>query len=174
MKKYILSLVYLLFCTVMTAQNTSDQKFIQEALKGGEKEISLGQSASLKGTDKRISEFGSMMVTEHKKANQQLTNLAQKKGFSLPDNSNTSMTAALHVPQNSSFDKMFIETMINDHKEAITLYENQLRTTDDTDIKVLINELLPLLKKHLEEAEQINQTLTLNAKKESGIQKVRK
>src|SRR5689334_12885251 len=61
-----------------------DKDFIKKAASGGMMEVELGQLAQSKAQSQDVKDFGSRMVTDHGKANDELKTLAQQKNVQLP------------------------------------------------------------------------------------------
>lgn len=81
--------------TSSTMLSSADRDFIMKAADGGMAEVQLGQLAVSKASNSDVKAFGQRMVDDHSKANDQLMQLAQTKGVTLPDwqaMANTSMT----------------------------------------------------------------------------------
>src|SRR5258707_12297553 len=60
-----------------------DMNFIKEAGAGGLAEVELGKLAEQKAASFDVKQFGARMVRDHGKANEQLTEIATKKGIRL-------------------------------------------------------------------------------------------
>jgi putative membrane protein len=65
-------------------QNQSPQQFVRHALTDGQNEIRLGELALKKSEDPQIKSFAQEMVQDHSKANTELREIAQRKGFDVP------------------------------------------------------------------------------------------
>src|SRR5947207_11596348 len=61
-----------------------DFKFVTDAARGGMSEVQLGELAKQRGESQAVRTFGERMATDHKKANDELKDLAAKKGAILP------------------------------------------------------------------------------------------
>ena len=57
-----------------------DAKFLKEAISGGMLEVKLGELARDKGMDPDVKKFGERMVTDHSKANKELTDTSLRAG----------------------------------------------------------------------------------------------
>src|SRR5438270_6462493 len=64
--------------------NQNDRLFVYEATIGGAAEVELGQLAEQKGRSQAVKDFGSQMVADHGKANQQVMQLAQAANIPQP------------------------------------------------------------------------------------------
>jgi predicted outer membrane protein len=80
-------------------RNLTAQSFIQDAVLCSLKEIHMGQLATQKAQNSEVKQFAQRMVQDHSQANQQLMQIAQSKGYSLPS---TNMFASLGLGSGSS------------------------------------------------------------------------
>ena len=66
----------------------------------------------------------------------------------------------------AQFDREYIDAMVAGHREAVGLFEKQTGAAKSTDADTtkLAQELLPTIKRHLEQAEQIQKSLSAPAK----------
>src|SRR5215469_13868965 len=64
---------------------TSDRSFMMKAAEGGREEVELGRLAQQHASNDAVKRFGQRMVTDHSKADQELTELATSKGVDLPE-----------------------------------------------------------------------------------------
>ncbi|HKG08366.1 MAG TPA: DUF4142 domain-containing protein [Pedobacter sp.] len=95
MKNLINCVVVILFAGTATAQSTtqnqplslSAEQFINQAALCGMKEVATGKIAKQKAQDKKVKDFGAMMVEDHEKANTELAALAKSKSITLPKHS---------------------------------------------------------------------------------------
>ena len=93
MKKIIapVSLIVFALFTVMlayaaeTTLSAKEKRFMHKAAIGGMLEVQLGQLAQQKAEAKDVKDFGSRMVTDHGKANDELKALAAQKDVKLPE-----------------------------------------------------------------------------------------
>ena len=63
----------------------SDEKFIQEACKGGHIEVQMGKLGVQKAQNPQVKQFAQKLVDDHSKANTELKQLASSKGITLPE-----------------------------------------------------------------------------------------
>ena len=136
----------------------SDAKFAVEAANGGMAEVVLGKLASEKATNQKVKDFGTMMVTDHSKANDELKALAHKLNITLPDSisSDESKTRDdLAKNSGADFDKAYVNNMVDDHKKDVKAFEDAAKNCKDSDLKAFANKTLPTLKMHLEAIEKI-------------------
>lgn len=95
MKNFINCLVITLVAGTATAQTTTQnqsssitaEQFINQAALSGMKEVATGKIAKRKAQDKRVKDFGALMVDDHSKANTELMALAKSKSIKVPQQS---------------------------------------------------------------------------------------
>ena len=133
-----------------------DEAFIQKAALSGLAEVKLGELASTKASAAEIKEFGQMMVRDHGKANQELTQLAETKGVALAaelDDQHQSTLDRLGKLSGDEFDKAYANQMVTDHKMAVSAFEKASQSAKDSDLKSFASKTLPTLQSHLEHAQ---------------------
>jgi putative membrane protein len=135
--------------------SAKDMKFIQNALMGGQMEVSLGRLAAQKGLDQSVKDFGNRMTNDHKKAGEELKTLLIQKGIqvpAVPDQDKTAMTQHLQKLDGHDFDKMYVNHMVKDHNKDIADFEAEAKNGDDPDLKNWASKTLPVLQEHLKMA----------------------
>jgi putative membrane protein len=135
------------------ATGSSDTAFVQDAAIGGLSEVELGKIASTKAANAEVKKFGQMMVTDHSKANEELKALAQKKGWTLPtepDSSHKSTMEDLRNRVGADFDQAYVDEMVDDHEEDVAAFEDKAKNATDPDLKAFAEKTLPVLRKHLD------------------------
>lgn len=107
--------------TSSAALSSGDRDFIMKAADGGMAEVALGRLAVSKASNSDVKAFGQRMVDDHSKANDQLMQLAQTKGVTLPDwqaMAGTSMNqsdTATNNPNDSTSTSQNNQTKSNTH-----------------------------------------------------------
>ena len=120
-------------------------------------EVELGQLAKDKATDPNIKTFGDRMVTDHKKANDELKQIVARKGATLPTkltHHDNRMMDRLQKATGADFDKEYASAMLKDHRTDVKEFEKAAQSADDPDIKAFAQKILPTLQEHLKMAEQ--------------------
>jgi len=145
--------------TLASAQSLSDQdqKFIQDAAKGGMMEVHMGQMGMERGMNPGVKSLSQHLINDHKTANQELSALAKQKGVSLPAG-DAQMTAQMPFASKSGadFDKEFARAAVEDHQKDIAAFEKEASSGTDPDVKNWATKTLPTLRAHLAEAQALN------------------
>lgn len=142
-----------------------DSEFAVKAASGGMMEVELGKLAQTNAQSAAVKEFGAGMVTDHSKANEELMAWAQSKNITLPaalGEDHQDKIRKLSEKKGSDFDKAYIDFMVDDHKEDIKLFKNQVEKGGDADLKAWANGKVPTLEHHLMMADGIKESMKKN------------
>jgi putative membrane protein len=145
------------------AAGTNPKEFIQDAIKGDNSEIQLGQLAQQKGGSEGVRTFGRTLASDHSKAKDEAAALAQQIGVTPP---NDMMSAAkkeydkLQKLSGAAFDQEFARYMVSDHKKDIEEFQAMAKkgggkgaSSDTQKVADLARKTLPDLRKHLQMAQ---------------------
>ncbi|HTB30611.1 MAG TPA: DUF4142 domain-containing protein [Bacteroidia bacterium] len=138
-----------------TANTVKDAKFLDKVAIINMEEINLGELAQQNSSTKEVIDLGKMMVEDHKKAQDELVQLALKKSIVLPSSMDAAAEAdykKLGSVSGAEFDKEYSDMMVNGHKDAITLFQLESNDANDADIRKWAGTMLPILEKHLDHA----------------------
>jgi putative membrane protein len=146
------------------AQGTLDDKthdFMNEAAMGGMAEVELGKLAQEKARSQRVKNFGEMMVRDHSAANDDLKAIARQKNVTLPADlgKHKDHYNDMSKKTGADFDKAYMKMMVDDHQDDIDAFEKIANNGTDPDVKTFASQKLPTLRKHLDSAKAINQSL---------------
>jgi putative membrane protein len=139
-----------------------DTDFAVKAANSGLAEVQAGEIAQQKAQDQRVKDYAKMMVQDHSKANEELKALAASKNITLPTapgEDHLKSISNLNEKTGAEFDKEYMSMMVNDHQEAVDLFEGAAEDSDDAEIRAFAAQKLPALKKHLEEAQALEESL---------------
>ena len=130
-----------------------DKQFANDAAHINMAEIELGKLAIKKGSDKRIKNFGAILVKQHNKINIKLQVLARSKKIMLPttiDSAAKNNLALLEKNIGKTFDKAFLAFIITDHQNNIKLFEQASKHAVDPDLRKIADKNLLIFKRHLD------------------------
>ena len=167
---------YLLFALIMTGsvavssysaknmndlnkiQADPDKEFVMAAAEGGMLEVKLGELAVKKGTSQKIKDYGNTMITDHAKANEELTALAKQKKIMLPKKISSAKQQkydSLASEKGETFDMLYMNMMIASHEETVGVFEKETVAGKDAELKKWADAKVPALKHHLEMAKML-------------------
>jgi putative membrane protein len=144
-----------------------DADFVKAAAAGGMMEVQLGKMAQERASKSQVKEFGRRMQTDHSKANDELKKIAAKKDIKPPavlEGKQKSTVDKLSKLKGDEFDREYMRTMVDDHEEDIEKFQQEADKGKDPDLKRFAKEHVPILKKHLELAEQTRKQISGSAK----------
>lgn len=143
----------------VTKKQERDAEFMVEAASDGLLEVELGRLAQQKATQPAVKNFGQHMASQHAEANAALKTLAEQKGLVLPASLGRDQQETyrkLSGLTGSQFDKAYMDLMVDDHKKDVDEFEDMSEDAYDGDIRGFAAKYAPVLKEHLEMAEQVN------------------
>ena len=135
-----------------------EQKFVKDAASGGMAEVQMGRLAAQKGQSEAVKKFGQRLVQDHTKANQELKQIASKKGVTVssqPASEHKSALEHLRSLQGAEFDKAFTQHAIQDHQKDIQKFQQASQQLQDPELKAFASKTLPTLQQHLQMAKQL-------------------
>jgi putative membrane protein len=140
----------------------ADRKFVEEAAMGGMAEVELGKLAQQKGGSDQVKQFGARMVEDHGKANDELKQLAQAKGLSVPaapDKSHQKEVDKLNKLSGAKFDREYMAHMLSDHRKDVSDFKKAAGSAKDSDVKSFASKTLPTLQEHLTLAQNVHDSV---------------
>lgn len=142
--------------TVANTLGTEDVLFIQRAAKDGFQEVHIGELALKHGESQAVKTLAQKMIDDHKRANQELIDLAKRKGVKLPaDETSSLINLPMAKASGADFDALFRKGVIADHEDELVLFERQASSGADADMKEWAAKSVVILKQHLAEAKAL-------------------
>ena len=138
--------------------NASDTKFIKLTGESGMAEVKLATLGSQKAERADVKDFATMLVTDHTKVNNELSDLAKNKGVELSAMIAPKDADAFKDMENTSgkdFDKAFLDHMEKSHKAGIARFEDAEKDAKDGELKAWISKTLPTLRSHLDKVKDL-------------------
>lgn len=160
----ILTLLFMLAATVASAHaadtglSSRDKKFIKEAASYGLFEVRLGEIAQEKGESKDVKDFGSLMVTDHGKANAELNRVAKKNNVKVSDQLGPSYKRTIDrllKLTGADFDYEYIKVMVKDHKKNSAVFRKAIQELNNPELKKFASKTLQVINGHLKQAEYL-------------------
>ena len=130
----------------------------KEAARGGMLQVELAQLAEQKANNPDVKKFAERMVTDHKKANEGLKQVAGNKRINLPQSLSKKEEATkekLASLSGAQFDKAYMRDMVRDQSNVVSEFQRESQSAQDPAVKTLAAQTLPRLEAHLREAKKI-------------------
>ena len=142
---------------------SEDAQFMKEAAQSGMAEVKMGELGQSNGESQQVKAFSQRIVTDHTKANEELKQLAAKKGVPLPDEmseQHKTMIQHLSSLKGREFDGAFKQHAVENHQKSVEKFKTASEKAKDAELKTFASKTLPVLQQHLELAKQLNATPT--------------
>ena len=126
-----------------------ERTFVEKVAIGGIAEVHLGQLAQQKASSDQVKQFGSRMVQDHGKANDDLKRVASDNGIQMPgslDKKHEKDLERLQKLSGAEFDRAYMKYMVGDHKKDVAEFEKESKSGKDTAIKDFAVKTLPTLR----------------------------
>ncbi|NHZ33009.1 DUF4142 domain-containing protein [Massilia rubra] len=139
-----------------SALNKADQKIVADMARANMAEIEAGKLALANSQSAQVKTFAQQMIDDHTKALNDVTQLAQTKGITLPtelDSKHRAMAATLGKLNGDAFDKAYMaQAGVGDHKAVHAALKKFEAKAKDPDVKALAAKMLPTVEQHLHTA----------------------
>jgi putative membrane protein len=129
-----------------------DSAFARTAAEAGLAEVRMGRLAAQNTQSAQIRAFAQRMVTDHMQLGHRLTEIAQRKGLTLPPEPNArdvSTLADLSRQKGADFDNTYLRSQVTDHQIALSAFQQEAEHGTDPDLKTFAQAVLPTLRQHL-------------------------
>ena len=142
----------------MDKATADETAFLKKAADGGMTEVELGKIAQKNGQKESVKSFGSHMVKDHGKANDDLKSIAGKMNVMLPDKVSAEHQAKIDQMTKmtgDAFDTAYAKGMVEDHEKTIAEFEKASGIAKNADLKKFVDDTLPTLRHHLKMAKEM-------------------
>lgn len=140
--------------------NEQDRELIQDIAHANLAEIETGKMALEKSEDPQIKKFAQMMIDDHTKAMKELQNLAQKKGITLPnetDIQHKTIALALQALNGETFNEQYISRVgVGSHERTLGLLQKTQKEAKDQDLKAYATKTIKPVSRHLDQARKLD------------------
>lgn len=147
--------------TAASSLTEEDREMIKDLAEANIAEIDTGRLALSKTQNPRVREYAQKMIDDHGSAQQELQQMAQAKGMTLPqetDLAHRTVSGALRLLSGDTFDSQYINRVgIDDHQRTVELLQKAQGQARDTELRALAGRMLPVVQGHLDVARQISQ-----------------
>jgi putative membrane protein len=137
----------------------ADKNFVTTAAVGGMYEVEAGKLAAEKASDPAVKAYGQKLADDHAKANDELKQIAQAHGMSLPSELPAAKKQALDKLRKASgaqFDRQYVQQVgMHDHQEDISAFEKASKDAKEPKLKAFAQKTLPVLREHLAQAKTL-------------------
>lgn len=134
-------------------QGEDDIRFIKEAADGGRFEEEMGDYMRKNCLSADVKGLSQHMFEDHRKANEELKELAKKKGVELRDSLSERkkmIYEEIKVKSGVDMDKAYVNEMIEAHQKDIEFFKREAKLGTDPEVKAWAAGKISTLQHHLE------------------------
>ncbi|RNI29475.1 DUF4142 domain-containing protein [Rufibacter immobilis] len=145
------------------AEKVKVEQFLKQAATNDNFQLMAGMMAEDQGKTGSVGALGQKIYHVHSRTNPVLQEIAKKKAVELPAEMGSAKKAlvdTLEAKKGEQFDESFAEVEVAAHEEAIAFYEKADKEVKDPDVQSFIDQILPVLKEHLSEAQALRSELS--------------
>jgi len=131
--------------------SSTDRQFLTKAAQGNLAEVKTGQLALQKSKAASVRQVAQRLITDHTKAQQQLTSLAQSLHVTLPSAPSDAQQATYKKwskLSGSAFDNSYLSGQMHDHAVTISLFQKEVNSGSNPSVKAWARQTLPTLSGH--------------------------
>lgn len=142
----------------------ADKNFVMLADEGSSAEIAQSQIALKKSKNADVKAYAQQMIDDHQKLRSDMAPYAQKMSVKTPQPLNTThKVAAQRLSQLSGkkFDMEYIKNMDTDHHKTLGLFNNEIATTSNMDLKTAVQQGQTVIQQHTDMADQLAQKMNI-------------
>lgn len=144
--------------TQARTEAVNDSAFIRQAVTGSSVEKRLSELAQSRSTNDAVKQFAQEMVTDHGKMQGQWAALAMRNGLPVkasPDPAQEDRQKRLEHLSGASFDRDYMNEMLQDHQRNLELFQNEARSADAPEVRQLAGTAVSTIQRHLTRAQQV-------------------
>jgi putative membrane protein len=139
------------------ALSKSDQNMMRDMAYANLSEIEAAKVAQSQSNNDQVKTFAKKMIDDHTQAQQELTQLAQSKGVTLPTEPDHKHMAEVKKMSAMQGDKMYIQQGgMTDHRDTHRLLSKVQQSASDPDLKALATKMTPIVDQHMTMAQDIH------------------
>lgn len=158
--------------TTTTTLARSDQKLLKDLAQANMSEIEAARMAQTKSQNEQVKNFAQQMIDDHTKAMNDVKQVAQAKGVSLPtelDRTHKRQADRLAAMSGDAFDRAYLDRAgVADHKKTHDMLERATTRAKDPDVKALVARTLPIVNQHMTAVQQLHQSTARGGSKTQG------
>ncbi len=131
--------------------SAADKLFVVRAADGNMAEVMTSRMALKKASNGEVKQVAQRMIQEHGQAQNDLMQLAQGKGVALPPTvgpTHQVVGMALGKASGGQFDQMYMGAQVEDHENTIALFQQEIASGQDPDVKAYAAKYLPNIVGH--------------------------
>lgn len=155
-----------------TQLTRSDRKMIMDMAMANMAEIEAARTAQTKSQNDQVKNFAQQMIDDHTRALNEVQQVAQAKGVTLPtqlDRAHRAKADKLAAMSGDAFDRTYMaQAGVSDHKKTHAQLRQVQAKAKDPEIKALATRTLPMVDQHLNSAQQVHKSTAQGSSRTQG------
>lgn len=122
-------------------------------------EIQASQMAATRARRPQVREFAQMLVTDHNRSTQMVTDAARSDGLNprppMLEPAQRAMLRQLERARDRDFDRLYLSQQIPAHVQGLALHRNYARNGQGAALRRAAADIVPVVQHHLERAREL-------------------
>lgn len=150
----------------------ADRKLIVDMAMASMAEIESARMAQTKTQNEQIKNFAQQMIDDHTRALNEVKQLAQARGVTVPtelDRMHKAKEDRMRALSGEAFDRAYMaQAGVSDHKKVHDKLRQAQMRAKDPEVKALVARTLPIVDQHLNSAEQLHKSPQVGSSRTQG------
>lgn len=150
----------------------ADQKILKDMAMVNLSEIEAARIAQGKTQNEQVKNFARQMIDDHTKALDDVKQVAQAKGVTLPTElsfANKRMADRMAAQTGDAFDRAYLERAgVRDHKKTHDMLSKAQTRAKDPDVKALVARTLPVVDQHMTAVQELTKNTARGGSRTQG------
>jgi predicted outer membrane protein len=149
--------------------NAADVEFVKNEAAANRAVVKLAGLGVQKAVRADVKAFAEILVTDHTKADEEMTKLAATKGVELSAviaPKHAEIFQDLEKAENANFDKEFLAVIESGHEKCVSNFKEASVDAKDNDLRQWATNMQPVLASHLAKARELSSGSTTSQAKE--------
>jgi putative membrane protein len=150
--------------------SATDGTALAKLMNADSSEITVAKYALDRISDSRVKDYAQMLIDDHQKDQSKVKSLASQLNImpmppsadSTAQHMDNAMSMLGSADKGQSFDQAFLQLQVNDHRETIDELKALQSLSTNDQIKNHINDVLPTLQKHMDQAQELIKNLGMS------------
>lgn len=143
---------------------SADRKIVVDLAMANMSEIEAARTAQTKSENDQVKKYAQQMIDDHTKALDEVRQLAQAKGVTLPstlERTHKARADKLAALSGDAFDRSYMaQAGVAEHKKTHAMLSKAQGRARDPDIKALVTRMTPTVEQHLNAAKELHGTMS--------------
>jgi len=140
-----------------------DKRFLGQVTQASLLNVAMGKLAAEKASSPAVKEFGTKMASDHERGLAIFKKVADRDGVPFDtqlDSSHKARLEKLAKLSGPEFDRAYIKDQLKAHQRMVSYFQSEADNSTDSMANRVAANLLPAVQKHLNDAKDLNKTLT--------------